>query len=390
VLRWSRRAAFLLFPACFNPHYDHPACGSHDECPSGFSCSAARVCEKGPLDGDAPICFGRNIRICFSGTVPAVPRTLGTTEIDTDLMASGSLCDQNNDQKARYCVVVGAPLMLSAGAMLTARGDKPLVLLSTTTMDLLGDIDVSSHRNGRRGPGANPAGACSFKTAPTEATMGGGGYGASLSTVGGSGGNAGTQATGGGVAGTQLDRFPMALRGGCKGGDGSLLSTQDLPGVGGDGGGAIAVVAVRQIHVDATINASGGGGRSGAMNASNGGGGGGTGGMIVFDSPMALGFGARTKLWANGGGGAQGGSGATGADGNESAGPTQAASGGSGGGTGGAGGSGSLGSGTGAGGTSTTLGGGGGGGGGAGFIHAPGFTDLSSISPPSSDPPSAP
>jgi hypothetical protein len=342
--------------------------------------------------GDAgPTCFGDIVRICFDATMPVVPRTLGTTEIDTDMTASGSLCDQNNKQKTAYCVVVGAPLMLSAGAMLTARGDKPLVLLSTGKMDLLGDIDVSSHHAGRRGPGANPAtaGACSFMTAPTEAMMGGGGYGASLSTVGGSGGNAGTQLTGGGVAGTQLDTFPMALRGGCKGGDGSLL-TPDPPGVGGNGGGAIALIAAMQIHVDATINASGGGGHGGAPNAQNGGGGGGAGGMIVLDSPVALSFGARTKLWANGGGGAQGGSSITGGDGGESTGPMQAASGGSGSGTGGAGGSGSLGNATGTGGASTTLGGGGGGGGGAGVIHAPGFTDLNSISPPSSAPPVGP
>ena len=339
----------------------------------------------------APTCFGDIVRICFDATVPAAPRTLGTTEIDTDLTATGSLCDQNNEQRAAYCVVVGAPLTLSAGAMLTARGDKPLVLLSTTTMDLLGDIDISSHHGGRRGPGANPAaGACSFMTAPREATMGGGGYGGSFGTPGGGGGNAAASSTGGGVAGTKLDTFPVALRGGCKGGDGSLLTVIDPPGVGGDGGGAIAMVAAMQIRVDAMINASGGGGDGGAANASNGGGGGGAGGMIVFDSRVPLTFGARTKLWANGGGGAQGGSAMTGADGGESTGPMQAASAGSDSGTGGAGGIGSQGSSTGAEGTTPLLGGGGGAGGGAGFIHAPGFTDPTSISPPSSDPPAAP
>jgi hypothetical protein len=341
-------------------------------------------------------CFGSMIRICFDATaVPAAPRVLGgidiDVDIDTDRTASGFLCDQNNDQRATYCVVTGAPLTLSAGATLTAHGDKPLVLLSTTTMELLGDIDVSSHRGGRRGPGATSAAAsaCSFMTAPTGAAMGGGGYGASLGTVGGSGGNAGTQSTGGGVAGSKLDTLPRALRGGCKGGDGSLLSTTGALGVGGDGGGAIALVAGMQIHVDAKINASGGGGQGGAMNASNGGGGGGAGGMIVFDSPLPLTFGPRTRLWANGGGGAQGGdSGAAGVGGGESIGPMQAASGGSGGGIGGAGGNGSAGSGTGSGGATagSSDGGGGGGGGGAGFIHAPGFTDLDSISPPSSDP----
>jgi hypothetical protein len=345
---------------------------------------------------DARMCFGDLIPICFSaGAVPAAPRSLGTTDIDTDMTASGSLCDQNNTQSARYCVVTGAPLTLSAGAMLTAHGDKPLVLLSTTTMDLLGDIDVSSHHDVRRGPGANPsdASACSFMTAPTGPSFGGGGYGGSLGTVGGSGGKAGNQSTGGGVAGTKLDTFPMSLRGGCRGGDGSLLSTTDPAAAGGDGGGAIAMVAGMQIHVDAMINASGGGGHGGWMNAENGAAGGGAGGMIVLDSPVALTFGARTQLWANGGGGGQGGSAMTGTDGSESTGPTQAAPGGSSSGSGGAGGSGSLGRGSGVDGTAPAFGsggGGGGGGGGAGFIHAPGFTDSNSISPPPTDPPAAP
>jgi hypothetical protein len=48
MLRWVRHAAVLLLPACFfHPNYDHPACGPHGECPSGFTCSAALVCENG-------------------------------------------------------------------------------------------------------------------------------------------------------------------------------------------------------------------------------------------------------------------------------------------------------------------------------------------------------
>jgi hypothetical protein len=338
------------------------------------------------------ICFGEIVPICFpTSKVPAAAKVLPMVEeIDTDMTDSGSLCNQDHDQRTKYCVVAAAGLTLPAGATLTAHGDKPLVLLSTAAMDLSGDIDVGSHRAGLRGPGANPTetGACSFTMAPVGPTMGGGGYGGSLGTPGGGGGNAATQTTGGGLAGSKLDTFPTELRGGCKGGDGSKIV--DPLAVGGDGGGAIALVAAMQIHVDAMINASGGGGQGGLAIASNGGGGGGSGGMIVFDSSVPLTFGARVKLWANGGGGAQGSSALLGGNGGESTDPMQAAPGGSGSGTGGAGGSGSLGSDSGAGGTTTTVGGGGGGGGGGGFIHAPGFTDPASISPPSSDPPAAP
>ena len=315
---------------------------------------------------------------------------LGSTDIDTDLTGLGSACDQNNDQQARYCVMAGAGFTLMTGATLTAHGGKPLVLLSTMTMDLLGDIDVSSHHAGAqlRGAGSNPtnAGACSFMTEPVVATMGGGGYGGSFGTKGGAGGNAAAQSTGKGVAGTRLDAFPTTLRGGCRGGDGAAIA--GTIGAGGDGGGAIGLVAGMQIQVGSSkINASGRGGHGSSVGPTAGGGGGGSGGTIVFDSPLLM-FGAQARLWANGGGGGQGSSpAAVGADGGESTNPMGPAPGTNGLGTGGDGGLGSTGANPGAAGFSaSTSGGGGGGGGGGGYIHAPGFGDPGLISPPSSGP----
>src|SRR3954471_1446379 len=61
----------------------------------------------------APVCFGNLVPICFPASmVPSTPRTLLTVEIDTDMTGASSLCDQNNDQKAAYCVVVGAGVSL--------------------------------------------------------------------------------------------------------------------------------------------------------------------------------------------------------------------------------------------------------------------------------------
>ncbi|HEX8113567.1 MAG TPA: hypothetical protein VF516_37810, partial [Kofleriaceae bacterium] len=149
-----------------------PACGFSSSAGSGT----------GKIDaGDAgPACFGAFPRVCFpASAVPMKPRTLdGLTEIDTDMTASGSACDQNNDQKAAYCVYASAGFTLAASAMLTAHGSKPLVVLSTTMMDLAGSIDVSSHLAGApqlRGAGANPQdpAACAFRTPPTAAAMGG-------------------------------------------------------------------------------------------------------------------------------------------------------------------------------------------------------------------------
>ncbi len=368
-----------------------PACGFSSSPGSGGG-------DAGTIDA-APVCFGAFPRVCFpASAVPMTPRTLDMlTEIDTDMTASGAACDQNNNQKGNYCVFASAGLTLPAGATLTAHGSKPLVVLSTTLMDLSGSIDVSSHLS--RGPqlqgaGANPMAtdACSFATPPMAATMGGGGAGASLGTQGGGGGNA-VSGTGGGLAGSKSDAFPGALRGGCKGGEG--FANAGSPAAGGDGGGAVALIADMSIHVDATINASGGGGQGGAVGAANGGGGGGSGGMIVLDAPQ-LTFGANAKLWANGGSGGQGSSDlASGVPGAESSDPMTSASIANSALGGGVGADGAVGADLGGRGGNAiiaggiTLAGGGGGGGGGGFIHAPGLTGAA-ISPPSLDLPPMP
>ena len=138
-----------------------PACG--------FSSNGGGDDGGGTVDA-APVCYGEILKVCFPPSkVPTMPQMLGTTTINTDMTDSGSLCNQDNDQKTNYCVVAGSTLTLMAGATLTAQGLKPLVLLSATTMDLAGDIDVSSHHAGDqlRGAGANPTdpGACSFRRA---------------------------------------------------------------------------------------------------------------------------------------------------------------------------------------------------------------------------------
>ncbi|HEX3765424.1 MAG TPA: hypothetical protein VHW23_42305 [Kofleriaceae bacterium] len=343
-----------------------------------------------PMPDAGSVCVGSLIPICFpASALPTMARTLGAFDIDTDMVGSGALCDQNNDQKARYCVVTGARITLPVDMTLTAHGDKPLVLLSTGAVELQGTIDVSSHVTGARlrGAGADPndSQACAFAMPATVARAGGGGAGASLGTQGGAGGNPAAQVAGGGLPGNKLAAVPSAVRGGCRGGDGT--ANVGSPAAGGDGGGAIAVIATLQIHLDgATINASGGGGAGATRLAVNGGGGGGSGGMIVFDSPQPVVFGANSKLWANGGSGGQG-STATidGAGGGESSSPMTAASSTSVAGGGGPGGAGSQGSKLGTGGQDGPAdGGGGGGGGGGGFIHGPGLTASDSISPPPS------
>jgi hypothetical protein len=325
---------------------------------------------------DAQQCFGSFVKVCFTTSVdiPTAPVPLNDVNLDTGDL---NMCNQRNDQAGTYCVVAGAGLVLDAGKTLRAYGNKPLVLLSTTTFQLQGTIDVASYRtpvpaNGlASGAGANPLTLC---TGGAGAQGAGGGFGGSFGGKGGNGEQVDVSA-GGTAAG--IAASPTSLRGGCPGGDGALVAS--IGGAGGSGGGAVAVIAPT-IMLDGRIDASGAGGRGGAI-AKAGAGGGGSGGMIVLDAMTIMGNG---MLYANGGSGAQGGAG--GADGAESTAPASFAAGGKN--TpatdGGQGGDGSAipkangGSGN----NSQNQGGGGGGGGGAGIVRAAGVT--TNISPPSS------
>jgi len=387
----------MLVPACFSPRFPDQPCGPQDECPAGTTCSSRGFCEPTTPDAggindvmvdsiddsaggseatppDAQLCFGSFVRVCFNtaADVPTSPVMLGTTNIPTD---SAPVCHQHNDQATKYCVIAGTSITTLPSTILRAYGIKPLVLLSTTTADISGNIDVSS-RNGVANPvgaGANPTGS-DVCTGATLAAGVSGGFGGSF---GGRGGDGESKDGAQGIPSPAQASFPDKLRGGCPGGDGAGGG-----GRGGDGGGAVAIIATT-IQLSGTINASGAGGHGGPATKS-GGGGGGSGGMIVLDASTVSATGA---LFANGGGGGQAGSTtAAGDDGGESTGPTNTAQGGNNtsnaGGSGGRGSSGANLSGANATGGSQGSGGGGAGGGGAGFIRAPGVT--TNIAPPSS------
>ena len=403
---WNRsRAAWalVLIPACFHPTYDRPACGPLDECPGNLKCTAG-VCEpEGDSDGgtpgatpdgstpagappDAPpLCFGSYPNVCFStgADVPTAALTL-PPEIDT---ASSALCGTRNNQPT-FCVVAARGLTIAAGTV-RAYGARPLVLLSTTTVELAGTLDVSSTSAAvthPTGPGVVDIASCADGAVTPERSSGG--YGGSF---GGKGGD-GQKQDGGSppVAGPAVS-FPAALRAGCPGASGSPNDVGTSTGIGGKAGGAVAIIATA-IHITGQINASGAAGTAGPA-VKSGGGGGGSGGMIVLDSPSIIAEG-NFALFANGGGGGQGGSlppnGGSGQDGRESTGPAVPGAGGNNSTTpGGIGGSGAFGTGSKDGLSAQPIGlsgnaGGGAGGGGAGFIRAHGIT--TNIAPTSTDP----
>lgn len=202
--RWP--AVLALLPAC------------------GFSSS--------DRDGsDVPRCHGSYLQICFSSAadVPVAPVTVPQL-VDTD----GPACDQHNDQAGDYCVVAGAGVTVPQGKPVRAFGTRPLILLSTTTVALIGTVNASSARVGTHptGAGADPAGPC---TGAAPADHSSGGFGGSLGGKGGDGEPVDTPRGKGGIAAAGMARFPPRLRGGCPGGAGSTDTGGARPGVGGSG-----------------------------------------------------------------------------------------------------------------------------------------------------------
>lgn len=337
---------------------------------------------------DGQVCFGAGlVKVCLDSP-PANPVMYsGASSIDTTTAGN---CTKTIPVSGgpELCVIAGTSVTVNG--TLTATGSRALVLISATSLSVPGTLDVSSaiSVNPRRGAGAN-SGACANPGNPENDGGGaGGGAGGSFATKGGNGGTGDLNQNGnppgtasGGNAGNAQNK-PTILRGGCRGGDGGTADGQHR-GRGGDGGGAVYLIAVTSISITGDVFASGAGGSTdaGGNGAEEGGGGGGTGGMIGLDAPALT---ISGRVAANGGGGGGGGGtvgGTPGGDGSTTNWNAQAASGGGGGG----GGDGARG---------TTFnatnnidgassdGGAGGGGGGIGVVWIDGtVTDGSKISP---------
>jgi hypothetical protein len=332
-----------------------------------------------------PPCFGAFSNVCLSATPKAPLNVTGTMEINTD--TASTQCDAKSPQSAQYCIVAATSFSIPSGAVLSAHGARPLVLVAsdpTATFQLDGEIDVNSSIKGAtptKGAGANSNECATLAAFPATTT--GGAYGGSFGSKGGDGSDGeGIGAVNSkGLAAAPLSSFPTALRGGCAGGDGAATGSAG-ESTGGNGGGAVYIIA-HALEISGRINASGAAGRGGASSPSvAGGGGGGTGGMIVVEATITTQ--GKAQMWANGGGGGQGGAtGATGLDGNESTGantPALTTQGTTDGGDGGGGNTKDQAALSGVANASKGAGGGGGGGGG-GYIRATGFTG--STSPPS-------
>jgi|GEM_PF-1136114 len=352
-------------------------------------------------DGDVPVdmapgidartCFGTPHEICLT-VLPTGTRTLPAT-INTDTQ-----CDQVETPTG------GVPLCVVSGAQITinttrAEGSRPLVIVATESINVTGNLDVSSKRMGAAGAGANAAACVAATNGENDgggaAGGGGGGFGAAGGTAGNgddnNNGGAAGNATGGTGGAMSLSTF---IRGGCKGANGGSTNGPNNGsnegtnfGPGSNGGGAVYLIAGTSITVAAngSISASGGGGSPG-LDQSGGGGGGGSGGLIGLDATTIT---ITGELSANGGGGGGGAGTTNGGNGGDGAQPGAAADWDqrAGGGTAGAqslspgGQGGTTGNLAGAG-TNNSDGGSGGGGGGVGVIWVHGTLTGTKVSPP--------
>ncbi len=260
------------------------------------------------VTGDAQACFsGAGFTVCLA-EAPSGAVVMPTTFNTTIGVASNPGClptpaSWTNSGQPDVCIVAGTTI--AVGTALDVEGDRPLVLLASTTVTINANVDVASHRAGKVGPGAPSALCLPYITIPVNSTSGGGGgAGGSFITQGGDGGKGNNGATAKGVA-TATVGASTVLRGGCAGQNGGTGSGGSNGGQLGQGGGALFVLAGTSISINSgvSINASGAGSIATTVRAA-GGGGGGSGGMIVLAAPSITGSGVF--LVANGGGGSSG------------------------------------------------------------------------------------
>jgi hypothetical protein len=272
---------------------------------------------------DARLCYGVGIvQVCFSTLPVGNPNLPIGGTFNTD----GAGCTLVVGQQAGPALCVIAATSVTVTGNLVAIGNRPLVLVATDTLTVTpsGTIDVSSvsGAGARRGAGGDATQCTTLNKGQSDSGGAGGGAGGSFGTIGGKGGtgdlNNSNPPSGAGAGANPANplSIPTVLHGGCAGGAGGegSMEQERTGGLGGDGGGALYLIAGSRIAIEGNVFASGAGGRvtSGAGGRQEGAGGGGSGGMIVLDAPTLQ---INGRVVANGGAGGGGGGGSGGTQG---------------------------------------------------------------------------
>jgi len=238
------------------------------------------------VDGGEPVGFVfSNLPTDIAMGASGMRTYSGVSSIDTD-----ADCTQVISQATSYpelCVIAAANVQVDAAAIVTVTGNRPLVLVATVSMAVLGDIVVAGRGSGP-GPGASASLGRGSGSGSIVAGHGGGGNG----TEGSAGGD-GSIVLAGGAGGSAIDGpLPSPLIGGGSGGGG------------GAGGGALQLSSAGALTLEGTIDASGGGGPGGGSSLA--GSGGGAGGSVLIEA-MEVTIGPGAFIAANGGAGGAGG-----------------------------------------------------------------------------------
>jgi hypothetical protein len=250
-----------------------------------------------PPDAFDPKCFGGGDFYLCLGAEPMEPELrLDGGTIDTSTCTLGELM-QMVDGTAVCTIARTAIRIINTNGVI---GDRPLVLVATTTITLESNAVLDVSAPGPRAPDT----ACNDAGNGMNGNSGAsGGAGGSFGSSGGNGANGSTTILGG-TAGDVIAAPVRTLRGGCPGGTGGDGGGGSNTVAGGLGGGAVLLVAREAIGIEGTINASGTG-ATGGKDSFGGGGGGGSGGMIAFHTTL-LTVQASGRIVANGGGGGGG------------------------------------------------------------------------------------
>src|SRR5690242_1296849 len=160
-----------------------------------------------------PVCYGTGlgVQVCPATPPASALMLIGTKTYDTD-MGSQDCATLIGPTMNDYCVVAGKSITING--FVYAHGTRPLLLLSLTTLDVFGTIDVASHNSSSPqlvGAGGDD-GRCGGQQAIHST---GAGFGGTLGTKGGNGGT--TMADDGWAEAVQTI---TTLHGGCGGGYG--------------------------------------------------------------------------------------------------------------------------------------------------------------------------
>jgi hypothetical protein len=240
--------------------------------------------------------------ISFAASIPQY--LINTSPGNVTLTGPSGLVLLPHVEASTVVVVYADRIEIPEGVEVRATGSRPLAFVADT-IEIAGRLTASSTVL-HRGAGANPIDCAPAAQGQADTAGDDGGGGGGNGAAGGRGGPGNGRAAGpaSGGAGGAARPLPARLAGGCPGAS-AAKAPGNTAGLGGDGGGAIALIARTSVVLRSTARVDAGGAGGGGGSSQGGGGGGGAGGTIRIETEQ-LTIAASAVLAANGGQGGGG------------------------------------------------------------------------------------